>query len=507
MQIDPFSFMLVDFAKPRIAQINFRDKRAKKTQENTLFSLIGKAKDTRFGKAHYFNKINNVKDFQKNVPVAHYVDFKKDIEDMLEGIPNILWPGKVKYFAKSSATTSESKYIPVTRTCLTKSHFRGGKDLLSFYMQSNPSTHVFGGKIISLCGTLSTSKINNSIRVGDISAIMVENLPMMIKLFKFPGPELSLRDGWEEKIEEISTLAVNQNITCLVGAPIWISVFVKKVLEKSGKKSIFEVWPNLEIFAHGGISFKPYRKVFEELFKGKEIRYIESYNASEGYFAIQDDLSKPNEMRLMLDYGTFYEFIPLEKYQKGNYEALTIDEVETDKNYVLVISTSGGLWRYVIGDTIMFTSLSPHRIKITGRTKQYMNLYDEELVVDNAEEAIAYATEVTNSRVTDFTLCPTNPDKDGRGRHEWIIEFSKNPNDIEKFTNAIDKKLQEVNGDYFSRRVNDIVMSLPIIHVAPTNTFYNWMKSRNRLGGQFKVPRISNSRENVDSILEFIDKN
>ena len=504
MPIDPLSFMLVDFAKPRIAQINFRDKRAKRTQKNVLFSLLRMSKNTRFGISHSFDQIQSIFDFQKNIPIAHYADFKKDIEDMMNGDRDILWPGKVKYFAKSSATTSESKYIPVTRVSLTKSHYKGGKDLLSFYMQTNPSTHIFSGKIISLCGTLSTSKQNKNIRVGDISAIMTENLPLMIKVFKFPGQELSLRDGWEEKIEEISTLAVDQNITCLVGAPIWISVFIKKVLEKSGKKNIFEVWPNFEVFMHGGISFKPYRKVFEELLQGKEVHYIESYNASEGYFAIQDDLSKPNEMRLMLDYGIFYEFIPVEKYQKGIYEAITIAEVEVDKNYVIVITTNGGLWRYVIGDTIMFTSLAPHRIKITGRTKQYMNLYDEEFTVDNAEEAITYASEQTNAMVNDFTLCPTNPDENGRGCHEWIIEFSKVPKDINLFNELLDKKLKEINGDYFSRRVNDIVMWKPIIHVVPEGSFYNWMKENNRLGGQYKVSRISNSRENVESILKFL---
>ncbi|MCX6757634.1 MAG: GH3 auxin-responsive promoter family protein [Candidatus Nomurabacteria bacterium] len=504
MPIDPLSFMLVDFAKTRVAQVNLRDKRAKKTQSTALFYLVKRAQETRFGKAHFFEQIQDVKDFQKNVPIAHYIDLKKDIEDMMNGMPDILWPDKVKYFAKSSATTSESKYIPVTRVALTKNHFKGGKDLISFYLQNNPSTHVLSSKIISLCGTLSTSQMNNSIRVGDISAIIVENLPLYVKLFKFPGPELSLRDGWEEKIEEISTLAINQNITCLAGAPIWVSILIKKVLEKSGKKSIFEVWPNLEVFMHGGISFKPYRKVFDELFKGGNVKYMESYNASEGYFAIQDDLTKPNEMRLMLDYGVFYEFIPLEKYQNKNYEALTIDEVEINKNYVIVITTNGGLWRYVIGDTVMFTSLSPYRIKITGRTKQYMNLYDEELTVDNAEEAISYASHVTDARITDYTLAPTMPDKDGRGCHEWIIEFSKPPSDIKKFTEELDKKLQECNGDYFSRRVNDVVMSLPIVHVASTETFYNWMKSKDRLGGQFKVPRISNSRENLESILAFL---
>jgi predicted transcriptional regulator len=285
---------------------------------------------------------------------------------------------------------------------------------------------------------------------------------------------------------------------------MWTVVFIKKVLEKSGKKSIFEVWPNLEVFMHGGISFKPYREVFNELFKGKDIKYIESYNASEGYFAIQDDISKENEMRLIFDYGVFYEFIPLSLYEKGDYTACTIADVELDVNYVFVITTSGGLWRYVIGDTIMFTSLSPYRIKITGRTKQYLNLYDEEVTMDNVENAIASTCKDTNSQVENFTMCATLPNQNGKGRHEWVIEFKKIPDNLEWFTEILDKKLIENNNDYASRRINDVVLDMPKVYPVPEQTFYNWMKSKDRLGGQFKVQRISNSREHVDGILNFL---
>jgi len=500
----PISYLLREFITVRTEQLNIQDSQASFIQNYMLFWLIFNAQNTRFGKAHNFYKIRSIKSFQKNIPINHYVDLKGDILEMLNGKSNVLWPGKTHFFAKSSATTSESKYIPVTKSVLSKCHFKGGKDMVAFYLRSNPETKLFSGKVLSLCGTFYPYEENPKIETGDISAIITKNLPLSAQLFRFPGPELALKNEWEGKIEEISEAAIGQNITGIIGVPMWTMVFIKKVLEKSGKQSIFEVWPNLEVFMHGGISFKPYREVFNELFKGKDIKYIESYNASEGFFAVQDDLSKENEMRLMFDYGVFYEFIPLSLYKKGDYKALTISEVKLDVNYVLVITTNGGLWRYVIGDTVMFTSLSPYRIKITGRTKQYLNLYDEEITMDNVENAISRASSRTNSQVENFTMGATLPDKDGRGRHEWVIEFKQKPNDPEEFIKILDEEVKKENNDYASRRVNDVVLGLPIVHAVPEKTFYNWMKSKHRLGGQFKVQRISNSREYIDGILDFI---
>jgi hypothetical protein len=504
---DSLSYIFREFITIRTEQLDMHDKKAGLVQKSMLFWLIFNTQNTRFGKKHNFLKIRSIKDFQKQVPVSHYADLKEDIKDMLEGKSNILWPGKIHYFAKSSATTSESKFIPVSRSGLTRCHFKGGKDTIAFYLKSNPNTKIFSGKILSLCGTFHPYKDNPNIETGDISAIMIKNLPLSAQLFRFPGPEISLRDGWESKIEEISSLAINQNITAIAGVPMWTAVFIKKVLEKSGKKSIFEVWPNLEVFMHGGISFRPYRETFKELFKGGNVKYIESYNASEGYFAVQDDPEKKNEMRLMLDYGVFYEFIPMSSYFKNDYKAITISEVELDKEYVLVISTNSGLWRYVIGDTITFTSLSPYRIKITGRTKQYLNLYDEEVTVENVENAITKTCKETNSQIENFTMSATTPDKIGRGRHEWVIEFKTLPNNLEEFTKILDKKMIEENNDYADRRKNDVVLDLPLIHSVPENTFYDWMKSKNRLGGQFKVQRVSNSREYIDGILEHVTHN
>jgi hypothetical protein len=501
---NPIEYLFRDFVKIRIEQLNNHDNQALIVQKSMLLWNIMRAQKTQFGRKHHFSKIHSIREFQKNVPISHYVEFKKDIKKMMNGEKNILWPGEIHYFTKSSATTAESKYIPVSRSTLLKCHFKGGKDMLALYMRANPNTKIFSGKALSLCGILHSYPKNPEIEVGDISAIITKNLPLSAQFFRFPGPELALRNGWESKIEEISTLAIKQNITAIVGVPMWTMVFLKKILEKSGKKNIFEVWPNLEVFMHGGISFKPYRSIFDEMFGEGKMKYIESYNASEGYFAIQDDLSKPNEMRLMLDYGIFYEFIPLKFYQKGDYTAYTIAKVEIGINYVIIISTNSGLWRYVIGDTVMFTSLSPYRIKITGRTKQYLNLYDEEITMDNVEHAIAYACGKTNSQVENFTMCGTLPDKDGRGRHEWVIEFNKKPKNLKDFIKKIDEALIKENGDYASRRENNIVLDKPIIHSVPEGSFYNWMKSKDRLGGQFKVQRVSNSREYVDGILNFI---
>ena len=501
---NPMSYLFREYKSVRTEQINLQDKQASFMQRYMLFWLVFNAQNTLYGKAHNFFKIRSVKSFQKHVPINHYADLKDDILVMLDGKGNILWPGKTHFFAKSSATTAESKYIPVTKDILSKCHLRGGKDMIAFYLRSNPNTGILGGKVLSLCGTFYPYEKNPKIETGDISAIITKNLPLPVQLFRFPGNELALRNEWENKIEEISETAIKQNITAIVGVPMWTMVFIKKVLEKSGKKSIFEVWPNLEVFMHGGISFKPYREAFDELFKEKGIKYIESYNASEGFFAIQDDLSRENEMRLMFDYGVFYEFIPLPFYQNGNYKALTISEVKLNVNYVLVITTNGGLWRYVIGDTIMFTSLKPYRIKITGRTKQYLNLYDEEITVDNVERAIVYASGKTNSQVENFTMSGTVPDKDGRGKHEWVIEFKNRPSNLEEFTKFLDEGLTKENNDYTSRRVNDVVLGLPIVHLVPEKTFYNWMKKNNRLGGQYKVQRISNSREHIDGILKSI---
>lgn len=499
--IDPISSFLRDFVKLRKSELDQESRDPAETQKKTLKWLLFRARYTAFGRARGFGRIRSVADFQKTVPVAHYDDLKPYVARMMAGEPDVLWPGWTKYFTKSSATTGAPKYIPVSRAALVRCHYKGGKDLVSIYLRSNPKSQLFSGKVLSLCGTLYPYPDNPGIEVGDLSAILTKHLPFITRSFRFPPPRLALRDGWEKKIEEISDLAIRENITGLLGVPMWTIVFLKKVLEKSGKKSIYEVWPNLEVFMHGGISFKPYREVFAELLGGRPIRYIESYNASEGYFAIEDGEGAPGEMRLMLDYGIFYEFIPLDAYQRGDYAARTVADVELGVNYAIVITTNGGLWRYVLGDTVEFTSLAPLRLKITGRTKQYLNLYDEEVSVEHAENAIADACRETGATVLDFTMCPTLPDEGGRGTHEWVVEFSTAPADPAAFIRSVDESLIRGNGDYAERRTKDVVLGPPVLHVVPEKTFYNWMKERDRLGGQFKVQRISNSREHVEDIL------
>lgn len=501
---DLLSFFLRDFVLIRTAQIKLQHRKAINFQSYLLFNLLDKAHETSFGKKYFFNEIYSIEDFQKKVPISHYLDLKEDIHRMMLGEKNILWPDKINFFTKSSATTGDSKYIPLSKDTLLNCHYKGGRDLIAFYLRNNPKTRLLSGKALFLCGTFYSFLENEKIKVGDVSAILTKNLPWYAQIFRFPGPELALKNNWEEKIEEISELAIKENITAIVGVPMWILAFIKKVLEKSKKKSIFEVWPNLEVFMHGGISFKPYQKIFDELFKEKEMKYIESYNASEGYFSIQDDINKKGEMLLMLDYGIFYEFIPLVLYEKGIYETVCLNKVKKNVNYVIVITTNSGLWRYVIGDTVMFSSLKPYRIKITGRTKQYLNVYDEEITMENVEEAIALASEKTNSEVLDFTMTATVPDAEGRGNHEWIIEFRKKPNNLKDFISILDNSLIKLNGDYASRREKDIVLKLPIVHSVPENTFYNWLKKERYLGSQVKVPRISNSREHLESILNLI---
>jgi hypothetical protein len=500
--IDPLSFFFRDLMLIRKSELDLQAKNPNRFQRILLTMLLVRSSNTRFGKMYNFRKIRSLKSFQKNVPISHYHDLKPYILEMMSGKANVLWPGKIKYFTKSSGTTGENKYIPVSRSALLGCHFQGGKDMVVYYLRSNPDTHLFSGKILSLCGTMYPFPENPRIDVGDISAIMTKNLPLLAQLFRFPSPELALKEDWEGKIEEISEAAIDQNITGLLGAPMWMIVFIKKVLEKSGKQSIHEVWPHLEVVMHGGISFKPYRHIFEELFKGKDIKYIESYNASEGYFAIQDDLEQSNEMRLMVDAGVFYEFIPFDMYEKGIYtDVYTVKDVVLGVNYVIVITTNAGLWRYVIGDTVMFTTLAPLRIKITGRTKQYLNVYDEDITVDNIERAVASASLATGVRVIDFTMCPTLPDGEGKGEHIWVMEFDVAPESMDSFIDALDAALQKENIYYGERRHNDVVLRKPIIRIVPESTFYNWMKSKNRLGGQFKVPRISNSNEHVKAIL------
>ena len=493
------------FFKSRLNEIENLKKDPINPQIKVFNELILNAKDTEWGKKYDYASISNISEFQKKVPLSSYEDLFPFISRMMEGEKNILCTEEISWFSKSSGTTNaRSKFIPVSQQSLESCHFGGGRDELVLYIQNNPDTKLLEGKSLIIGGSYTQTKSDPDIFCGDISAVMMKNLSILGEYLRTPSLKTALLSNYEEKIDKLAEEAMTENVTSITGVPTWTTFLIKKVLEKSGKENIFEVWPNLEVFFHGAVSFAPYKKLFAELFPSPNMRYMEAYNASEGFFAIQDDLSIKGELLLMPDYGIFYEFIPMDEFLLKNPKVLTMAEVEIGKNYALVISTNAGLWRYLIGDTISFTSLYPHRIKITGRTKHFINAFGEEVMVANTDMAIQKACEETNAHLADYTVAPIFMENEKAGSHEWIIEFEKEPDSIENFKNILDKTLREVNSDYDAKRFNDIAMDFPKINIAPKGTFYEWMKSRNKLGGQNKVPRLSNTREYVDEILKML---
>lgn len=470
-------------------------------QESTLLEIVYLARDTEFGKKYDFKSIKNVADFQKKVPINNYEDLSIYIERMMKGCENILWPGLVSNFSKSSGTTARSKFLPVSSELL-QSCFKAGKDELGLYLKNNPDTGILEGKSVFVGGSLKKIKEKPEIFCGDISAIMMNGLPSIGEYFRTPSLETATLSDYEIKLEKLAEETMKENVTSIAGVPTWTIALIKKVVAKAGVKNILEVWPNLEIFFHGAVSFEPYRELFKELIPSPKMHYMEAYNASEGFFAIQDDLSLTGEMLLMPDYGVFYEFIKMNEYGKENPKIYTMADVKIGENYALIISTNAGLFRYSIGDTVSFTSLFPHRIKITGRTKHFINAFGEEVLVHNTDMAIKEACEKTGSSIHEYTVCPIFLDAEKKGGHEWIIEFEKEPISIDNFINILDIKLREVNSDYDAKRFKDIILTKPILHSVPKDTFYKWMKEHNKLGGQNKVPRLSNSREYVEEILK-----
>ena len=472
-------------------------------QERVFKKLIKKGKNTEWGKKYNYGSINNISDFQKNVPISYYEDLLPFISKMMEGEKNILWPGQTKWFAKSSGTTNDrSKFIPVTKESLNECHLRAGVDSVLVYWKNNPKTKILDGRGLIVGGSLKKIKNNPNIFCGDISAIIMKNLSPLAEYLRTPSIETALLDNYGEKIEKLAEEASKKNVVSIAGVPTWMTLIMKRILEKNNAKNIFEVWPNLEIFFHGAVSFTPYKKLFEELFPSPEMHYMELYNASEGFFGIQDDLSRAGEMMLMPSYGIFYEFIALDELSKKNPKTLTMSEVEIGKNYALVLSTSGGLWRYVIGDTVSFTTFFPHRIKITGRTKHFINVFGEEVVIHNTDNAIAKTCKKTNSQIIEYTVAPIFMENGKSGAHEWIVEFEKEPESITQFRDILDETLRQINSDYDAKRFKDIALGMIVINVVPSGTFYKWMKSREKFGGQNKVPRLCNTREYVDGILK-----
>jgi hypothetical protein len=492
--------------KKRIHQIELFMKYPFEVQEEVFKKLIGTAQNTSWGRQYGFSEIKSIKEFQERVPVSSYEELYPFIERTIKGEHNLLWPSEIKWFAKSSGTTNaRSKFIPVSFEALNECHFKGGKDMLSIFVNNHPDTKIFAGKSLAIGGShqVNTFNDNSGSYYGDVSAVIMRNLPFWAQFIRTPSLDIALLDNWEEKLVRITETTKNENVTNIAGVPTWTLVLLKRILEVTGKKNISEVWPNLELFAHGAVAFSPYKAEFEKLIPSSNMKYLETYNASEGFFGIQDQ-SDNDSMLLMLDYGIFYEFIPMEDFESDNPRTYLLSEVEIGKNYAMVISTNGGLWRYKIGDTVKFTSVSPYRIKISGRTKHFINAFGEEVIIENAESAITKACEATNAVVVNFTAAPVYMSEGQRGGHEWIIEFSKTPVNIDHFTDILDRTLREINSDYDAKRHKDLALVAPKIHCVPEGSFYNWMKQRGKLGGQNKVPRLSNNREYVEDILEML---
>jgi hypothetical protein len=473
-------------------------------QRQVLAELIRKARKTKWGIQHNYKGINDYANYAQNVPLNDYETLKGHIERMISGEKNVLWRGQVKWFAKSSGTTNDkSKFIPVSQESLHKCHYKAAVDVFALYIKNNPDNNILTGKNLSIGGSQKVSTLSKKTRTGDLSAVMLSNLPMLSRFKNTPPSEISLIPDFEEKIEKIVHTTINENITSFSGVPSWFLVLIKRVLEVTGKDNLLEVWPNLEVFAHGGVNFDPYREQYKKLIPTDKMHYINTYNASEGFFAIQSDL-KTDDLLLMLDYGIFYEFIDMDHFFDEDRKTIPVWQVETGINYAMVITTNGGLWRYIIGDTVMFTSKFPFKIKITGRTRHFINAFGEELIVDNAEKGLKIACEKTGAVINDYTAGPVFMNNNEKGCHQWIIEFEKLPENIDEFAKVLDLELQALNSDYEAKRYKNLTLNqLQIIH-APTGTFYNWLKSKGKVGGQNKIPRLANNREYIDPILEII---
>ena len=486
----------------RQKEIERYDKEAEALQMEVLHYLMSNAKHTEYGRKYSFGAVGSYSDYASHVPVNTYEELKGYIDRMRHGECDLLWKGSVKWYAKSSGTTNDkSKFIPVSHDGLQHVHYAGGKDAVALYLRNNPDSRLFDGKSLILGGSHSPNYGVADSLVGDLSAILIENINPLANLVRVPKKATALLPDFEIKRDRIARETINKNVTNISGVPSWMLSVLTRVMELTGKKHLEEVWPNLEVFFHGGVAFTPYRKQYEQLITSPNMHYMETYNASEGFFGLQDDPADKS-MLLMIDYGVFYEFIPMDEFDKENPTVVPLWGVETNKNYAMLISTSCGLWRYVIGDTVSFTSTNPYKFVITGRTKHFINAFGEELIVDNAEKGLAYACEQTGAEVLEYTAAPVFMDDNAKCRHQWLIEFSKEPADLDKFTELLDKKLQEINSDYEAKRYKNITLQHLEIVKARKDLFNDWLKSKGKLGGQHKVPRLSNSRKHIDELLK-----
>ncbi len=489
------------FLKKRFHQIELFLKYPNEVQNELLLSLIDFAKNTEIGKEYDFASITDYKTFAERVPIKNYDGWQGVIERSRRGENNIFWPTPIKWFAKSSGTTrAKSKFIPVSEESLEDCHYAASKDLLCMYLNNNEDSQLFTGKSLRLGGSKELYKENGTI-FGDLSAILIDNMPFWAEFSSTPSNKVSLMSDWEHKMQAIVDETINENVTSLAGVPSWMLVLLNNVLETTGKENLLEVWPNLEVYFHGGVSFVPYKDQYKKILHSNQFKYYEIYNASEGFFAIQDQ-NNSDELLLMLDYGIFYEFIPMHIYATSEEKAIPLDEVELNKNYAVIITTNAGLWRYKIGDTVRFTSLNPYRIKISGRTKHHINVFGEELIIENAESALKNVCKRTKSEIVDFTAAPIFMKGKEKGAHEWLIEFKTPPKDINYFNELFDNALKSLNSDYEAKRYNNITLNKPTINIARPQLFHDWLKLNDKLGGQHKVPRLSNSRDYIDELLK-----
>ncbi|MFC5194639.1 GH3 auxin-responsive promoter family protein [Bizionia hallyeonensis] len=489
------------FLKKRFHQIELFLKYPNEVQEELLMQLLYKAKDTEFGRTHGFDSIKSYQTFADRVPISSYEEYQPMIERSRLGENNIFWPQPIKWFAKSSGTTNaKSKFIPVSEDALENCHYAASKDLLCMYLNNNENAQLFTGKSLRLGGSKELYKENGTV-FGDLSAILIDNMPFWAEFSSTPSNKVSLMNNWEEKMQAIVNETIQENVTSLAGVPSWMLVLLNNVLETTGKDNLHDIWPNLEVYFHGGVSFLPYVDQYKKILPKTDFRYYEIYNASEGFFAIQDQ-NKSSELLLMLDYGIFYEFIPMDTYGTKDEKIIPLSQVEIDKNYAVIITTNAGLWRYKIGDTIRFTSINPYRIKVSGRTKHHINAFGEELIIENAEDALKKVCKKTKSEIVDYTAAPIFMDGKEKGAHEWIIEFKTPPENIHYFNELFDNALKSLNSDYEAKRYNNMTLNKPTIHIARERLFYDWLKANDKLGGQHKVPRLSNTRDYLDALLE-----
>ena len=488
------------FLKKRFHQIELFLKYPHDVQNELLMHLIEMGKDTEFGRRYDFASIKNYETFLDRVPVSTYESLQPSIERSRQGKHNIFWPTPIKWFAKSSGTTNaKSKFIPVSMESLENCHYAAGKDLLCMYLNNNEESQLFTGKSLRLGGSKELYMENGTV-FGDLSAILIDNMPFWAEFSSTPSNKVSLMSDWEYKMQAIVNETINENVTSLAGVPSWMLVLLNNVLETTGKDSLFDIWPNLEVYFHGGVSFQPYADQYKAILPKNQFKYYEIYNASEGFFAIQDQ-NNSDELLLMLDYGIFYEFIDMSTYGTASPKVIPLEKVVLNTNYAVLITTNAGLWRYKIGDTVKFTSISPYRIKVSGRTKHHINVFGEELIIENAEHALRKVCQQTKSEIIDYTGAPIFMHGREKGSHEWLIEFKTPPNDLDQFNTMFDDALKAINSDYEAKRYNNMTLNMPTVHMARPNLFYDWLKEKDKLGGQHKVPRLSNTRDYIDELL------